>query len=186
MVDLEKYIQSVDVEFSESVIKIFNEVETTCFNYNVTPFYEDFIVSLLNNDPIFYHTITLLGGEPEVFNEFVMNDMKNREGLPYDDDIHPYSSQYNRNLNTRTKIIDALLLKAKKYKVNNFNVIEAVFNCYENDYPVYNNSSCFDERLHTSYNTISHIIGKYCDQLWVKLDDIRSELNLLDMCDQQG
>jgi len=49
---------------------------------------------------------------------------------------------------------------------------------HDESYPSIENSEWSDEALHVSYNTLSHIIGKYEENLWIKSDDVRKELNL--------
>jgi hypothetical protein len=61
-------------------------------------------------------------------------------------------------------------------EINESDLIFSILDNYDDEFPLTNNSTWIDERFHTPYNTLSHIVGRYSEDLWVKSDDVRWEL----------
>jgi hypothetical protein len=180
--DLVQYTQASGVKLSESSYKIFCGVERICWEENICPFYEDYLVSLIENVPKLYDSILALGGNPEIVKALVFRDHKHRMGIPYEE-ANAYSIQKNRNLYARTAVLDFIILKKKQDRaelINEIDVIEAVLDCYERDFPIFGNSTWTDSRLQTPFNTVAHMVGVYSDELWVKLDSIREAMGIID------
>lgn len=179
IIDLEEYLQSYHLQLSEAALRIFRDVEVNCMLLDITPFSEDFLIPLINNVPDFYNTIVSLGGNPEIAKKLVIEGFEKREG-PYSI-LSPYSTPNHRELKCRTVLVDYLIEK-KQHDVNACinptDIIDAIFYCHEKTSPVYSNIQWVDERFHTPYNTLSHFVGKYHDELWIKLDLLREELGL--------
>ncbi len=62
-------------------------------------------------------------------------------------------------------------------EINEWDIILSVLDIHDTEFPLYDNSTFTEVRLHTPFNTLSHIVGIYSEHLWVKNDDIKWELS---------
>src|ERR1700753_3178021 len=69
--------------------------------------------------------------------------------------------------------------KKRRTIIQPADMVEALLNYHDESWPITDNSQWIDERLHVHFNTLSHISGTYCRNLWMSFDDIRRELELI-------
>jgi hypothetical protein len=108
-------------------------------------------------------------------------DVKVKGGDVYhdiDDDL--YSS--DEKFGNRSLIGNAVIARARMLKIGelrSLDILAAVFEAHEVHSPATFNVDWTDEELQIPYNTLSHILGWYRKELWIRLDTIRRELGLL-------
>ncbi len=180
--DLQNYVKDHGLFFSTNAFKIFSKIEHLCRSYNVYPFHGEYLLVLIEEIPLFQQIIIKYGGEPKLAVSMLYNKLKERDesngGFDYDSS-ELYSIKSQRELCTRSHLLDLLIESVKKKncrEIQDTDLIEALLDLQDEDYPVWQNGSFIEKRLHTPFNTVSHALGYYCRHLWVKLDDIRGEL----------
>ncbi|AEG59049.1 toll/interleukin-1 receptor domain-containing protein [Desulforamulus ruminis] len=187
--DLLNYVKDQGFVFSTEALKIFSKVEHLCRSYNVCPFSQEYLLILLEEVPLFQQIIRKYGGQPDLALSELYKNLQGRDesdgGFDYDSsDL--YSNLLKRELITRSRILDLTLDNVKRNnrkQIYDTDIIEALLNIHDEYSPVWNNGDYRERRLHTSFNTLAHITGFYCDYLWVRFEDIRRELNEIDIYD---
>jgi hypothetical protein len=103
-------------------------------------------------------------------------------GAYAEDGLFPYS--VNTDYNLRTRVVDLALAVAQKRgrrEIFDTDVVEAIFEAHNEIWPIINNAVWTDEKLHTAYNTLSHLTGAYEPSLDVPLDAILDKLNVTEL-----
>lgn len=182
--DLRNYLRSLNFRLSEAAERVFQEAETTSqLNDILEPLPNVFLLSLIKTVPQLRHAIVNCGGDPNLAISLLCDDIRGCycDLDHYETESLPYSSQEYRELFTRPRVIDLCLAVAHRNirkEVFDLDVIEALLEYHEEVFPVWNNGEWADERLHTPFNTLSHILGTYSKALWVKFDNLREQLDL--------
>ena len=187
--DLLNYVKDQGFVFSTEALKIFSKVEHLCRSYNVCPFTQEYLMILLEEVPLFQQIVRKYGGQPDLALSELYKNLQGRDesdgGFDYDS-ADLYSKLSKRELITRSRILDLTLHNVKRNnrkQIYDTDVIEALLNIHDEYSPVWNNGDYREKRFHTSFNTLAHVASFYCDSLWVKLEDIRRELNEIDIYD---
>lgn len=98
----------------------------------------------------------------------------------YDEyDTDSYSEEYRGGF--RAWIADYSITAARRHhrtEILDLDLLEGYLDAHDEDSPPIDNSNWADEALHVSFNTLSHIFGRYHASMWLKFDDIRRELDL--------
>jgi hypothetical protein len=182
--DLGNYLHSFDSRLSHAAKRVFQEVEVISQLNDNPPLPTVFLLCLIKTVPQLRQAIVHYGGDPNLAISLLSDDIResrdNRDH--YETESTPYSSQEHREFSSRARVIDLCLAIARRNfrkEVFDLDVIEAFLEHHEEEFPVWNNSEWTDKRLHTSFNTLSHVLGRYSEVLWVKFDDLREQLNLL-------
>lgn len=65
-------------------------------------------------------------------------------------------------------------------------LLAGLFESHEMTSSPLKNGDWVDERLHVPYNTLSHVLGRFFPELWIRTDVIKSELGLMPLSLQRG
>lgn len=135
--------------------------------------------SLLKNVHSFKITFYQYGGKSDHLKEKYLKKVKEESRDTYQDCDTLYSSEENRNNCIRPLLIDFCISEVKKderVEINELDLVEALFNIHDKMFPIIDNISYNDERFHTAYNTIAHLLCMPNEDIWVKFDDIRTDI----------
>ena len=180
MADLQDYLAEQGVQLTPRVREYFYYVEYVSWINDNPPSPETFLLSAIRNFPGFALLVNKLGGDSNKMSTLLEKaiidgrdtcDSYKESGL-----CESYSCKEKRELGIRTMIIDNCVDFARAYEtpwIREQAVIYACMASHDNIFPVFDNGQWTDERLHTEYNTLSHIIGRYFPSMWVKFSDIR-------------
>jgi hypothetical protein len=181
ILDLEDYVASFGFRLSKAAKNIFEYVERHAESINTLPIMQNFFLySILENVPQFRIVIENLGGDPNKAISALIDALKD-EFTPYDTDINPYSIKENRELGTRTRIIDLCIAVARRNlrrEIYDVDVVEAVFEAHDELFPASTNEDWADKSLHTNYNTLSHFLGHYDKWLDIRISEVSKLLGI--------
>ncbi len=182
--DLENYISLFGIELSEESKKFIKDSEifaNKCDNPVTEYVYLSFLIS---NTDMFKNLFVKnnLNAELAIYRlrkEHVdcLDDLDH-----YLDDFRFYSTKEKREIQTNTGILDMAMescIYNGRKQIYNVDFIEALLQYYEKGNKSWDNGRCGDERLHVPYNTLAHILGRYCADLWIKFDDVGEEIKLI-------
>lgn len=179
--DLVNFLNNRGYTLSKSALKIFTEVELLCHRYDIAVLYHDFLLPLINNFSEFARIIDRNGGDSTSAIKWLEGALSAETGKrdKYKE-ITPYSE--GRESASRRSIIERCIkmLKGNRTVISEIDIIYAIMELHEEDIPVFENGIWTDERLHTPYITLSHIMGEYSQYLWVNFEIIRRELHFQD------
>lgn len=185
IIDLKKYITKSHLKLSGEAETVFRTAEEIGYRYNyyLQPYF--FLYSCLKNIRKLQTLIVKRGGDPIAGTSKVLNKIEefgDEKTNPYDQPKYLYSFSEARN-DTRTLMVDLAISSAKRHlhsEINEFDVLNALLDSHNYLCPPNENFAWADEALNVPYNTLSHVVGRYIDDIWVKFEVIRSELGLHD------
>ncbi|MFA4903228.1 MAG: hypothetical protein WC600_10850 [Desulfobaccales bacterium] len=186
ILDLEKYVSSFGFRLSKAAKIIFEYVEHFCEEHNTLPIHHSFfLLSCLETMPHLRSALNNLGGNPD---EAILAMRRNNivEDIldPYDSDIPPYSDTLGRRIMTRENIIDLSISIAQKNlrkEIYDLDIFVAILESFDDVFPIWANETWIDKRLHTPYNTLSHINAAYDKALDVKFTEILKGLDISEL-----
>ncbi len=176
--DLKEYVHKHGLSLTQKSLEIFYEFEHRCFNYNVSPFSNELLVPLIKNSPQFANVINKYSISPEK----VLDDLEAVTASNIGKtDSYSISALYSCEeiRFPRQALIKQCIDRVKKdfrKEILPRDILLANLNVHDQDAPAYDNGTWRDERLHTLFNTLCHLVGAYYESLWIKFDDIRREL----------
>lgn len=179
--DLIKYVKAKGYVVSENTLTIFREFENLCYQADIYPFHEYFLLPLIKYNEKIKNGINKYGGNAELAVYRLMRkiDQEKKDSDSYQAADELYSAETNRYFGSRTNIIDLTINVARRKKrstIIDTDLFEALLEYHDELYPVKDNRLFTDKRLNTSYQTLSHIFAEYSEFLWVKFNDIKKEV----------
>jgi hypothetical protein len=178
MADLADYVERRGIRLSWVAEAIFRDTEIIASGFGVYPFGESYLAGILGRYPPLQDT--LIGGAQSVsrvvkaIEKHLSNDSPS--STPFLNDRTPYSSRKHRGGSPRTRMIDLAILIARennRIEVWGADVVEAMLRSHDEAFPAGENGTWADQRLHTEYNSLAHIIGEYLPELDVSFDTVR-------------
>lgn len=179
--DLENHVTSLGFRLSQAAKKIFEFAERYAENVNLYPSEPMFLFSILENIPQFRLVIENLGGDPNKAISVLIGYLKGDEINPYGEEIDPYSNKKHRELFPRSRIIDLCMAIARRNlrrEIFDIDVIEALFDVHEENFPASTNEEWADEDLRTNKNKLTHFLGHYEKSLDVTISEISKLLEI--------
>jgi hypothetical protein len=182
--DLHNYLFKEDYTLTDSVLNTFNMMEEICFKNDFNILEWHLLLPLIKCSPMFIDIIKLLGGNADLSVNIIMDFYKKHDDPldSYQLDEQLYSIDDEELLNIRKLFINESIHIAttRKHKlIDEFDLILGFLNVIDEFSPLFYNCTFFEKKLHTPYNTLSHILGDYHKELFIKFDDIRGEINKL-------
>lgn len=181
--DLQNCIQANGVHLTPRALEVFTEFEQRCFRFDIVPFYEEILAPLIKLVPQFTHIITKYGGDLERGLVELDQETSRRTG---NDDPYAIGTLYSycdhNNIFPRTILVEQCIKRVKcesRKEITTRDIILALLDSHDEIDPPYDNARWSDERLHTPYNTLCHLVGVYKESLWIKFEDIRKEFGSL-------
>jgi hypothetical protein len=179
--DLREYVDGKGFALSEVAEDVFVAAESAGARLNVNLFPAVFLVALIERCPKLTALMVRRGLSPEDAVEALEKYF--RDG---DDDEYAGPFVYSGGGGARgacrqifiDRAMDAAQKKGRK-QVQAADVLEAVIDYHDEYFPLIDNAVWNDQRLHVSFNTLSHILGEYHRSLWLSFDDIRRELDMI-------
>lgn len=178
--DLERYLAVNDFELTDSARSLFLEMETVAHRADVSLYAQVILIALLTQFTPLRKLLIRHGLSPE-------DAVYRLERALLTDRFESYSeaelysdATYRDGL--RPSLIDNCVEVASMRRRTALavgDVLEVLLEEHDRDAPVIDNYGWTDERLHVTYNTLSHVVGRYDPDLWVSFDDIRRELSLV-------
>ncbi len=181
--DLHNYLVKEDYTLTDTVLNTFIMMEEICFknDFNIVEWH--LLLPLIKCSPMFIDIIKLLGGNADLSVKIIMAFYKKHDD-PLDSyqDEQLYSIDDEELPNIRKLFINESIHIAttRKHKlIDELDLILGFLNVIDEFSPIFNNGTFVEKKLQTPYNTLSHILGNYYKELFVKFDDIRGEINKL-------
>lgn len=176
--DLKDYVHSNGLYLNREALEIFIEFEQRCYKNDISPFYDEILAPLIKLFPQLASVIVKCGGNPASALTELDIEIAKRTGNDdcYTDGIDLYSS--GNMLVARPMIIEHCLRIVNKDLRKEIVPKDILFSLLENHdegWPAYNNAQWYDERLHTPFNTLSHVARVYTQSLWIKFEEIRKD-----------
>lgn len=179
--DLKGYlIKKRGFSITENSLNILISGEEMCFQRNIYFFDSDLLLPLLIHSPNFREIIDKYGGNSKLAIKFLENLLNHPSEYNERDNYTFTSYSIEEDYNYRYLLIENCIKHAKnnnRSEINEADLILAILDIHDKEFPVYNNATCTDVRFHTPFNTFSHIVGYYSEHLWIKNDDIKWELS---------
>jgi hypothetical protein len=180
--DLHNYLVKEDYTLSESVLNTFIMMEEICYNNDFNILEWHLLLPLIKCSSYFINVINLLGGNADLTVNIIMDFYKDRDDPldSYQSDQRLYSKDDEELPNIRKLFIDESIHNAitRKHKIiDEFDLILGFLNVIDILTPLFNNGLYYEKKLQTPYNTLSHILGDYHKDLFIKFDDIRGEID---------
>ncbi len=179
--DLVEYIQSHNTSISPRAKSIFRLVEEIGSELNQIVYPGIYFLACMKEVRDLRLIVARLGGDLSLTISEIERCIVEDHIDDYFLEPTPYSSLDHRATEYRAQIIDLCLAIARKNnrtEVTEIDIVEAVLECHEQEFPVTSNSTYSNEALNTPYNTIGHIYCHHSKPLWIRLDEIRRELAL--------
>ncbi|MBE6069380.1 MAG: hypothetical protein E7211_17090 [Clostridium lundense] len=182
--DLKSYTKLFGIDISDESKDFITDVESfaeKCDNPVMPDIYLSF---LINNMEI----IKNLFVKNNLNSELAIHTLKKKyvDSLDkldhYDLEYRFYSHNERREFLVNTRILDIAMeicIRNKRKQIYNIDFLEALLQYHEEENELWNNGGWNDVKLHVPYNTLSHILGEYYLDLWIKFDDIREEIKLV-------
>lgn len=178
--DLEDYLNRFSLRLTKDTKKVFFEVENIRYENNCSANKLIFLISLINNIQEFKELFIKHDFNIQLASFYLMKEciLNRDENDCYFDESNFYSIIGSRDIFMHTRLIDICIknnIKVKK-EISKYDVLEALLEDHEYQYPEWRNYEWSDYRLYTNYNTLSHILESYYSNLWIKFDEIRNEI----------
>ncbi len=120
------------------------------------------------------------GIEPASAAEIAERDATSGDGDKYnDDDEDAYAEG---GFGNRSMLTSAAILRSRSSgskTITPLQLVGALLDAHDADTPPLTNEQWTDEGLHVPFNTLSHVIGRKHEALWLPFDTVRKELGLL-------
>jgi hypothetical protein len=184
IIDLHNYLVKEDYTLTDTVLNTFIMMEEICFKNDFNILEWHLLLPLIKCSPTFIEIIKLLGGNVDLTANIIMDFYKK-----YDDPLDSYQSDQNLYSideeelpNIRKLFINEsiYIAKTRKHKlIDELDLILGFLNVIDEFSPLFENGMYTEKKLQTPFNTLSHILGEYHEELFVKFDDIRGEINKL-------
>ena len=180
--DLISYITTKGFTINENALNIFIDGELSCYNRNIALFSSDLLLPLISRYPKFREIIDKHRGDSNGAIKFIEKTLDKARDC--NDRDHYYVENYSMESwsNCRFEIINGCMKYAKennRFIINESDIVLSILEIHDDTFPSFDNGSISDVRLHTSYNTLSHVVGYFNECLWVKNEDIKWELSNL-------
>jgi len=181
--DLEKFLALRGFALTEAARRTFLRLEEIAQANNNSPQHFDFLLALLQSVPEFRQVVAECGGDPAQAEEVIAEVSKEaRDNLDsYSMEEHPYLASVYRKVATRNLILDVCLGIARgehRREIRALDILAGLLEFHDAHSPPETNEDWTDEQLHTSFNSLSHVVEEYQPSLWVKFDDLRERLDL--------
>ena len=181
LADLQSYIQAFEMTLSEEAERIVLSVERIALENDRVVHDWTFLAGLLAAYAPLRSAMIRAGGNPIGALEQTLSRVR-EDGDSYQvDAAYPPYSDVDRGLTTRTVVVDLAISIARRNhrsEILGADMLEALIDYYDREYPFQQNDGRGDEALHTPYNTLAHITGIYHPALWVRFSDLRREIGL--------
>jgi len=178
--DLIGYVKSKNMDISDEALEIFIKAESIGKLLNIDLYYQVYLMALIEEYKPLRGVMLRSGKSPEAAFDFLN---KKAEENGYDDyEGSPLYSDEGFRGSCKAIFIDSVLAvttRNKRIKILNQDLLEGLLELQDEESPPIENGSWADEKLHVPFNTLSHINGTYCENLWIKFEDIRDELAIL-------
>jgi CAP12/Pycsar effector protein, TIR domain len=179
--DLVEYLKTKNMKLTEESKEFFIETENIGSLFNNDLYYGVYLIAFFLKFQPLKDVLLRKGKSPEAAVEFIEKSLS-VEGV-YDEytDGGLYSEAGYRS-SCKTLFIDSVLSAAKRNQrefISIHDLFEGLLDLHDEGTPAFENHTWTDKRLQVSFNTLTHIIGKYSDNLWVKLDEIREEFMMV-------
>lgn len=177
--DLKNYLASLNLSITVEALEVLTEYEVRCYKHDVSPYYWDLLYPLILHTSEIQSLINKLGGNTEEALKYLENHIT--EGIGIIDRYEELPEFYSckQLSDSRGRLIEICIDKLKnncRDTISNLDLFESLLQLHEEVNPVINNGIWTDERLKTPFNTLSHIVSSYNESLWVKIDDLKKEL----------
>lgn len=177
--ELIKYVHSKGIIISENAIKIFNKAEEINEKYKYIMLPSHYLYALLSE----YTPLRGIIMRNEINPDNAIKYLEKQFNSVKDDkeyEKQSYSDSKYRN-HSRAIMIDYAIsatINNNRIEIIEKDIIEGLLESHDEEFPPEENNLWTNERLHTEYNTLSHIDGSYNKNLWIKFDTIKNELEL--------
>lgn len=181
--DLLQHTGSKGIIIHESALKIFKNIEKIIWETKIEPCLDIFLLSILKNCPGLRGLMVRSGRHPELAISFAEEKIRKTSFRYYgpQEFIMTYSEKSN-NPESRASLVNNALSIAKRNnrnKIFDYDILESLLDIHDEILPVLHNERWADENLHVPFNTLSHCFSNYCEDLWIKFDDIRKNLGIM-------
>lgn len=182
--DFVQYVENTGLRASDSVKKLILAIETLGEETNRELDTQYVLLILLRDLGPLRNFLIRKGLDPDLAIESVHKDLKREQTLDLDpyavehDDL--YSSKDYRS-GFRAQLIDHSIAAATRHsrdELQPFDIFEGCMDAHDENFPVKKNNLWADELLQTPFNTLAHLRGWHSPYLWIKFEDVRSELGL--------
>lgn len=177
--ELLKYIHSKELKISDEAKEIFKKAEEINEKYKFIMMPSHFLYALLSEYTPLRGIILRNNIDPDIAINILEKRFKNEaDAREYEQDS--YSDSKYRN-HTRAIIVDFTIsatINNSRKEISAKDIVEGLLESHDEECPPEENKYWTDERLHTDYNTLSHIDGVYNKNCWIKFDTIKNELRI--------
>jgi hypothetical protein len=185
MNDLENYLSLYNIVLSKEAKKTFKDIEEFSYKCNYPCKGILFFSKLIRNSKELQKMIYYAGINPNL--TALILEMGYYSSLDtatnYQKGTRLYSYVHDRIHTEKIVILDKAVqycVKDNRTVLENKDILFAAINFYDKCYE--NKNMWSDVKLNTEYLTLSHVYGKYDENLWIKFDDIMDYyMNLSDV-----
>lgn len=178
-IDLVGFIIQKGFSINDNALSILIDAEMACYERNINLFKSDVLLPLVVRFNELNNIIDKYGGDCKAAIEVLENRLDEASEYGARDEYNSNKLLWRDNTGEWPSIIENCMKQAKINKRNEINesdITLAILDIHDEEEPLYDNATFSDMRLHTPYNTLSHLISEYSKSLWVKFDDVRWEL----------
>lgn len=179
--DLRHYLRAKGFELYEPAESVFASAEGIGSRLNTELYDRAFLLALIDSFPPLRSVLLKQGLSPEEAVRDLTNEISRDPFDKYTAETL-YSVEDGYRSGSRQRLIEgsmAIACRRGRKEILPNDILEALLDIHDEESPPTENDTWTDERLHTPFNTLSHIKGRYDANLWVSLDEVRHELGLL-------
>lgn len=177
--DLLKYLSELEFNINKEAQDIFIEVELISQHLDTFPLHDIHLFALLNKHEGLKNIFIEKTRNPLKISRKLMREFGDKKmsfdnyevvANPFTDDKHP-----------RTEIIDlcmAVAMRNSRKVIEANDIVESLLFAHDEITPAVRNSDWTDSNLHLNYNILSHIWGRYLNDLDISFSEIRTKLNI--------
>jgi len=178
--DFDDYASSLGFRLSTNAREMVLSWENLAAQVDVDLEYYVVLQTFLLNLPLLKSLMLRKNADPDGAIAILQRDVKTHG----DDDKYADGGTYSESKfrgGYRAELADYSISAARRHgrsEILPLDFLEGYLDAHDETFPPLDNSSWTDEALHVTFNTLAHIRGKFHPSLWVRFDDIRSELGL--------
>jgi hypothetical protein len=179
--DLDAYVASLAYVLTQDSRKLALAWETLGDQVNQSPGYTVVLQCFFLKLPLLRSFMLRKSADPDAAIAVLHDDIKSK--TPFDEyqiDDYSYSeSEYRGGF--RAQLADYSIASARRHgrtEIQPLDFLEGYLDAHDETYPPIDNLNWTDEALHVPFNTLSHIRGRFDACLWIRFDELRSELGL--------
>lgn len=179
LADFDAYLAAHDCSATPTARKIIERMESTGEQFDRDPYDDGFLLAILQESATVRAAVDRLGGDAVRAIE-LLHEHATRPDIEYAETgwyTEPEGREQFAKLGTVDLAITAAVRRGKR-KIGEIDLLEALLRYVDATAPVTDNAGWRDERLQTSYNTLSHIYGAYCRELDVKFRVLLADLGV--------